>query len=250
MLSRSRHVTSKPKSAFSKRSKKHCGFGTALVEGVEPRILMAAYTVIIAGDTGTVSIGQGSGTSGDLRYCLNKAILDQQADAIRFAPSLSGQTIQLAAFANVFYSQITPANNPVAVSGDSSFFVGTGDNITVDGTNAPGVKINGNGIGRLSTVFGGSLSLVNLQLSGGVATGGNGAYGGGGGNAGSGGAIFVDGANFTAKGVTFSNAKAIGGNRGAGAYSGGGVFGGGGGLGAPGGNRVGDTGAPCRSTRM
>ena len=232
------------KSTAGKRSKRHLRSSPAQIERIEPRILLAAYTVNIAGDNGQASVGLGSGTSGDLRYCLNKAILDQQADTITFASSLAGQTIQLAAISGLF-PQITPANNPAAVYGTSSFFVGPGDKITLDGSNAPGVTVNGNGKGRLFTVFGGSLSLVNLQLTGGQATGGDGAHGGGGGGAGAGGAVFVDGANFTARGVTFSNNKAIGGNGGAGGYNGGSIFGGGGGgggLGVAGRDHNGDNG--------
>src|SRR5579871_1670989 len=65
------------------------------LEPLEDRVTPTAYTVNIAGDTSGSAGGSGSGTNGDLRYCISQAIADGQKDTITFAASLAGQTIAL-----------------------------------------------------------------------------------------------------------------------------------------------------------
>jgi len=77
----------------------------------------------------------------------------------------------------------------------------------------------------------GSLTLVNVQITGFAAAGGVGADGGGGG-LGAGGAIYVQSGNLTIENSTFEGNVATGGNGGTGEYGGGG----GGGLGGNGGH--------------
>ncbi len=117
--------------------------------------------------------------------------------------------------------------------GPTEFIDGSVYNVTIDGSSVPGLTISGAGATRLFVVApGGSLTLKNLTLSGGDASGGAGGSrqsgGDGGGGAGLGGAVLVDGGAFTAQGCTFVNNHAAGGN--GGSKSSGGEGGSGGGL--------------------
>jgi hypothetical protein len=202
------------------------------LEPLEDRVTPTAYTVNIAGDTSGLAGGSGSGTSGDLRYCISQAIADGQTDTISFASSLAGGTIALDS------SLVTEPAGFANPYGQTAFIVGASDNITIDGSNAPGLDIGGGNATRLFVVEGGgTLELENLTLSGGSAQGGDGGDGhaAGGGGAGLGGAVLVDGSTFTAQGCTFVNNQAAGGagdSGGSGGYGGG--NGGGGGLGGGG----------------
>jgi large repetitive protein len=141
-----------------------------------------------------------------------------------------------------------PANSTISLTGSdqdasstygpTAYVVsGNGVNVTIDGSGAPGLTINGSGAIRVFAVTStASLTLDDLTVSGGLAqgfTGGSSTNGGdGGGGAGLGGAVYDDGGSFTAEGVTFTNDQAIGG-AGAGGdpnFENGGVGGGGGGL--------------------
>ncbi len=88
------------------------------VEALENRINLNAYLVNVAGDTAGTASGSGSGDSGDLRYCLNQAIEDQQTDTITFASSLAGETITLSSILETAPSGFA---NPY---GQTSFIVG------------------------------------------------------------------------------------------------------------------------------
>ncbi len=198
--------------------------------------------VNVAGDTDALGVinGSAAGTSGDspyhgdLRYCLNQAIEAQEPTTITFASSLAAETIALGS------SLVTGPAGFANPYGQTAFIVGASDDITIDGSSAPGLTIGGGNATRLFVVEGGgTLQLENLTLSGGSAqggaggSGGSGGYGGGGG-AGLGGAVLVDGSTFTAQGCTFVNNQVTGG---AGGNSGGGFYaGGGGGLGGDGGD--------------
>ena len=82
----------------------------------------------------------------------------------------------------------------------------TGDtNITIDGSGAPGLVINGGNVLRPFAVAStATLTLENLTVEDGQATGGTGGLsrygGGGGGGAGLGGAVYVDGGTSTRMG--------------------------------------------------
>jgi hypothetical protein len=132
-----------------------------------------------------------------------------------------------------------------SIYGPTAYVIsGNGAVITIDGSGAPGLTIDGGGAIRLFAVIStAALTLENLTVSGGLAqgaAGGNsGTGGGGGGGAGLGGAVYVDGGSFTAEGVTFTNDEALGGSGGNATgdnATGGsvGVGGGGGGLGGAG----------------
>ena len=233
--------------ASPSRSRRSC---VLRLEELESRLTPNAYTVNILGDASGSVGGQGSGLSGDLRYCLSQAIQDHQADTITFAPSVfSGaaqKTIDLSA------ALVTGPTGFVNPYGQTAFLVGASDNITIDGSlgaNVPGITLNGGGLTRLFAVEGGgTLQLKNLTLTGGHATGGAGGFdvGGaaGGGGAGLGGGVLVDGStsSFTASGCTFVNNQATGGAGGvavSGSLQGGS---GGGGLGGAGSPAVGSTG--------
>ena len=191
------------------------------------------YTVDVATDSSGSSAGSGSGTTGDLRYVLDQAILDDgAADTIVFDPTVFGtpQTITLNAKLDT-----DPLN--VGVFSQTAFVLGGAAKITIDGPLA-GVTIDGGGKVRLFAVTANaSLTLNDLTLTGGLATGGAAATEGGGGM-GAGGAVFDDGGSFTAQGCTFTNDDAKGG--GGGGFNGDG--GGGGGLGGGSGTAAGANG--------
>jgi hypothetical protein len=201
------------------------------MENLENRVTPSSYLVNLGGDSSGLVIGSGSGNSGDLRYCLNKAIADQQADTITFASNVSG-TISLD------HTLTTAPAGFTNFYGQTAFVIGASDNITIDG---PGVTIDGGDNTRLFVVEGGgTLQLNNLTLSGGSATGGAGGAahegGAGGGAGGLGGAVLVRDSTFTANGCTFQNNKVAGGAGGSTSSSSPGVFtgAGGGGMGGAG----------------
>ncbi|WP_048441934.1 Ig-like domain-containing protein [Caenimonas sp. SL110] len=208
---------------------------------------MTTFIVNVAGDVSGTNAGTGSGTSGDLRYCLYQASLNGVIDSITFdSTAFTAQnTITLSA------TLATVPGGYVNPYGQTSFIIGA-DDVTIDGSlgaGRMGITIDGAGATRLFAIQGGgSLSLNNITLAGGNAVGGMGGNGGiggaGGGGAGLGGAVLVDGStsSFTANGCTFVNNQAQGGTGGstnAGSLQAGG---GGGGMGAAGSAPVGTTG--------
>ncbi len=126
---------------------------------------------------------------------------------IEFTPALAGATIELSqSGARALGATELDLTSP----------------ITIAGSQAPGLTISrasGSAAGRLFTVESyGSLTLINVTLSGGEAVGNPGGVGfppdgggGGGGAAGLGGAILVDGGKLTLSGVTIDGNEALGG---------------------------------------
>ena len=133
--------------------------------------------MVSAGDAGT-----GSGLSGDIRYCVTQA--NQPANAgstITFETALTGNTVTL-------------ANGPLVIS----------DAMTITGPGASSLTLSGNNSSRLFDVeSGGSLTLQNVTLSGGLAQGT--------GAAAEGGAIYTSG-TLVLNGVTLTNNEALGSN--------------------------------------
>ncbi len=162
----------------------------------------------------TTDSGSGSGTSGDLRYCITQA------------NSNPGSTINFSVAAN---STITLGSNMVPIQ----------TNMTINGSGSSGLKIDGNSnqycpffvySSNSSTVTISSMTIQNAASVGG--TGGIGISGGGG-ALGAGGAIFVNNlATVVLTDINFSSNKATGG---AGGVSTDSFFGGGGGGGMLGG---------------
>ncbi len=178
------------------------------VEELEGRLTPNAYTVNILGDTSGSASGSGSGTSGDLRYCLNQAIADQQTDTITFSPGTFTNAAQkIIALSS---SLVTKPSAFTNTYGQTSFIIGASDNITIDGSlgaNTSGITLSGGNATRLFAIEGGgTLEVKNLTLSAGQATRSGGP--------GFGGAVVVDGTNvtsyFTANDCTFLNNQAIG----------------------------------------
>ena len=154
--------------------------------------------------------------------------------------------------ANELVNQIGLGTNEIELTGNDftlggPIYIGNGKTITIDGQ---GKTINGNGNQIFIIENGGTLNLVNVTLSGGLARGGDGNDGGGGG-LGAGGAIYMTGGTLTTETVTFTGNTARGGNANDNAGGGGtqennggnGGAGGGlnGGVGAGGGNGGGVT---------
>lgn len=186
---------------------------------------LTTLNVTVDTDNDPGGSGQGSGQTGDLRYCLNTMNqgLNIAPDdyAITFA---SPMTIQL----NGILPIINNSPNPV--------------NITIgDSGSTPTVTIDGNG-GSYSGFFipMGTVTIQNMTFQNVTAKGGAGGDGisGGGGGLGAGGAIyapaiFLNGSNpsIILMNVSVNNCSAIGGNGGSGLSSPSGDEGGGGGGG-------------------
>src|SRR5262249_8656461 len=161
----------------------------------EDRCLLSTYTVSNTDYSGAGSLGA----------AITAAVTahDPGADIVFSLPANS--TIQLNS-SNV---------NPAAAQsyGATAFFINGSSrtHIAIDGSGAPGLVIDGGNAVRLFVVAGGNaLTLENLTLAHGNATGGHGADGtdfggGGGGGAGLGGGVYDDGGTFTALGCTFTN---------------------------------------------
>jgi hypothetical protein len=169
------------------------------LEPLEDRLTPSSYTVTDASDTA------GSANDVTLRYAINQAVASGDQNAVINFDLPANTTLTLS------QNDSSSAN----VYGPTAFVVNNAK-ITIDGSNAPGLVLNGNDALRLFAVTNtASLTLENLTVEGGLAQGGAGGSsrfgGGGGGGAGLGGAVYDDGGVFTAEGVTFTNNSAQGG---------------------------------------
>ncbi len=134
-------------SAGARRKKAHyCRPG---LECLEARLAPATYLVNVLTDTAPGSGGAGSGTTGDLRYCITKADSAGGTDTISLAPGLSGTiTVQ---------SQALPA---ISAS------------ITLNGPGASAVTVNGNSLGSVFSIDAGvTASFSGLTITGGTGSG-------------------------------------------------------------------------------
>jgi hypothetical protein len=163
---------------------------------------------------GTLAQETADGAGLSLREALALANGNPGQDNIKFASSLTGGKLMLTQGGLV----ITDA---VSIDGDSN-----NDDLR-------DITIDGNHASRIFFVLSGDLTLEDLTLQNGRATGGAGGNAGGGGM-GAGGAVFVNAGTATILDVAFSANTATGGAGGGvgGYYTGGG---GGGGLGGSGG---------------
>ena len=214
------------------------------LEVLEDRLAPASFTVVNTADSGF----------GSLRAAVDAANIFGGSNTINFAPAVAGQTITLAA---------NDTNHPLAF-GPTALVIVPGDNLTIVGDpSQAGVTLSGNNSHRLFGVYAGaSLTLQDLTLTGGNATGGNGGNvtggtgGGGGAGAGLGGAVFnagtlnliattltgntARGGNGGAEGIIAGAQYFVGAGGGSAGFSGGNsdgtvaVGGGGGGIGGPG----------------
>jgi|GEM_PF-3365952 len=188
------------------------------LETLEDRATPAMFTVMNSNDSG----------AGSLRAAVDAANIAGGTNLITFDPGVLGATITLVA---------NDTNNPLTL-GPTALVVSATDNLTIQASGA-GVTLSGNASHRVFGVLaGGSLTLEDLTITGGVAKGGNGGSGGGqggggGGAAGLGGAIFNEG-TLVLVNSTLSGNVAMGGNGGAGGVGGFGGIGGGGGGGLAG----------------
>jgi hypothetical protein len=163
------------------------------VESLEDRRLLAVFTVLNANDSG----------AGSLRDALASAAGNAEADTIQFDAGLAGGTISLT------------SNHATGTFGPTGLVI-SGDTVTIDGSDAPGLKISGANARRIFAVTSsGSLTLDSITLTGGRAKGGDGGNGdaGGGGAAGLGGAVYVhSGSSLTVRQSTLSGNTALGGS--------------------------------------
>jgi hypothetical protein len=180
------------------------------LESLEDRLAPASFVVTTVADTG----------AGSLRAAVDAANAAGGANTITFSGAAVGGTITLAA---------NDTNSPFAF-GPTCLVIGTttvADNLTIIGDPVAGVTISGGGVKRIFGVLGNdlpttpvsSLTVQNVTLTGGVATGGAGGGSttvsqefGGGGGAGMGGAIFVGkGATLNVISSTLTGNSATGG---------------------------------------
>src|SRR5215469_5860487 len=129
------------------------------LEALEERLTPSNYTVTDASDTA------GSASDVTLRYAINQAVSSQDQNAvIGFSSALAGQTLTLS------QSDSSSAN----IYGPTAFVVNNAK-ITIDGSNAPGLILDGNNALRLLAVTNtATLQLEYLTVEGGLASGGNG----------------------------------------------------------------------------
>ncbi len=122
-----------------------------VLEVLEGRALLATFTVNSLGDAGS-----GSGDAGDLRYCINQANADDQANTI------------------VFDSTLFSTPQTITLSGGQLELSDTGGTQTITGP-AAGVTISGGGNSRVFQVDPGvTASISGLTISGGSAVGNGG----------------------------------------------------------------------------
>jgi autotransporter-associated beta strand protein len=151
---------------------------------------------------------------GSLRDAIESANANDGSDTIVFDGALAGETILLE---------------------DSLPLIR--EDVVIDAVDAPALAISGGDAHRVFFVDSGTVTIANLRVENGLATGGNGA-GRGGGGLGAGGGLFVDGdATVELRNVSFDANGAAGGGGGGGADGGGG-----GGLGGDGGTGSGGGG--------
>ena len=121
-----------------------------VVEVLEGRALLATFTVNSVGDGGL-----GSGDVGDLRYCINQANANDQANTI------------------VFDSTVFSTPQTITLSGSQLELKDTGGTQTITGP-AAGVTISGGGNSRVFEVDSGvTASLSGLTISGGTVSPGD-----------------------------------------------------------------------------
>jgi hypothetical protein len=170
-------------------------------------LAQTTFTVTATTDANQNGLGVGSGTSGDLRYCIN------QANA--FPLSAGSETINFNLPANstiTLGANILPPLNP----GRNGAVGANSNSLLIDGSTATNLTISGNNNGYgIFMAYSGTITIQNLALANGSAYGGSGSAGGAG--MGAGGGILVNNlANVTAQGVTFNNDRAQGGSGGGG----------------------------------
>ena len=169
------------------------------LEALEGRMLLAQFQVVTGADAG----------AGSLRQAILDAASNQEADTITFDGDLSNQTISLT------------SNDADAAFGPTGLVIAD-DDITIDGSGAPGLQISGNDQRRIFAVgTAGTLTLANITLTAGRAEGGRGGDilaggngGAGGGGAGLGGAIYVYGGTLNVSNSTLTSNIAQGGRGG------------------------------------
>src|SRR5262245_56771062 len=187
-----------------------------LVESLEPRLALAAFTVDTTADTAAVNLVTGQDSTGHISL----------RSAIMAANNLGGSnTVAL-----------PTGNYNLTIAGTDEDNAATGDlvikcNLTVTGAGPAASAVNANQIDRAFQVFAGfSLTIAQLTVTGGLvhgadgAEGADGATGQAGGNGGSGltalgGGIFNSG-TLTIVASTITNNQAIGGSGGRGGKAG------------------------------
>ena len=185
-----------------------------VLEGLEDRVLLAAtlYTVNAITDTGA-----GSGTTGDLLYCIDQANANPNTDGslIQFDQTVFGSPQTIALSSTLTLSETAgpevisgPGANLVTVSGNNAvevFSVVSGVTATFTGlTISGGLASQGGGL----SVNGGTVSLTQVVVAHNQAVGVAGVGAGGQGGDGLGGGIYLADGGLTMKSDVVSSNSA------------------------------------------
>jgi hypothetical protein len=129
------------------------------LEALETRQLLSTFTVVLASDSGGSGGQKVTATSGDLRYCIEQANAAHSAtsDTINFSPTLfsTPQTITL-----------NKANGPLVVNDSHP--------LTINGPTGNTVTVSGGDAVEVFDVTGGTVSIRNLAIARGHASGSGG----------------------------------------------------------------------------
>src|SRR6516165_1309127 len=129
------------------------------LEALETRQLLSTFTVVLATDNGGSAGQQVTATSGDLRYCIEQADAAHSAtsDTINFSPTLfsTPQTITL-----------KKANGPLVVNDSHP--------LTINGPTGGTATVSGGDAVEVFDVTGGTVSIRNLTIAHGHASGSGG----------------------------------------------------------------------------
>src|SRR6516225_8011232 len=216
----------------TRRCRSFAPFGVlaAHVETLEVRTLLSS-TFVVDSLTDT---GSGSGLTGDIRYCIAQA--DQSANAgstITFSAVLSGSTVTLTQGQLIISDAMTitgPGASSLTISGNNSsrlFDVASGGSLTLENVTLTGGLAQGTGAAAEGGAIysSGTLALGGVTVKSNQAVGSNGAAAGLPGAAGGngadacGGGIYVAGGTVTLTNDTLSSNKAVGGNGGEGSVN-------------------------------
>ena len=130
-----RSVQAMQQNTAGKGSRRHPRQTRLALEILENRVTPSAYTVNVLGDASGVNTGTSTGTfSGDLRYCLNAADSDAQADTITFDAGVFGSA-QIISLSAALSSD--PTSGIQNVYGPTAFVLGSAGNITITGSVFP-----------------------------------------------------------------------------------------------------------------
>ena len=103
------------------------------IEELESRLTPSVYLVNVLGDSFVSASGSGSGTHGDLRFCLDQALQDRRPDTITFDPRFSPAPRRRSSRSTGHWTR-SPRASPIPTARRPSSSSALPDNITIDGS--------------------------------------------------------------------------------------------------------------------